>query len=362
MMTHNMLCLMGIICCVFFVACINVGDIAFSQEALSPVKIFGVTEGSLYTEFVKPIWYEEGLVKATLRRDSATPKPFVSGQKITENGSYQLVVTKLAVGGTIKSMINFVIDSALPTATIYTNINNDGVKLKISFKGGEFKGHPMYALWAEDLQGNFIRNLFVSAVPATNIMRFGDNFKARPQGLPYWAHKTCPEKQYGSDFLFLADPSAPIPDDLDAVTGATQKVAFDIKTKATPGISAGKKIKIYFEVNQSFDWGWYFHYDNATHEEDGAGRLGVDKYFSNNTGCGEPSLVYMTEIDLEKEGVYFLGGSDSSKKSLPIGYGHYAGRTGKLYTDFFADHNGVERFKFDHAHKMVGAVTVEVVP
>ena len=361
--SKNMLWMKQIIFCIVLFACINVGDMAFSQEALSPVKIIGVTDGSVYTGFVKPRWYDdEGTIAATLRRDSGTPEPFVNGQKITENGNYQLVVAKSVAGKETKIITNFVINLNAPTATILTNINNVGTELQIRFKGGKFKGHPMYAIWTEDPSGKFIQNVYVTATPATNIMRFGDTFIARPQGLPYWSHKTCPEKLYGTDYLFLSDPVVPIPEDLDAVTGATQKFAYDIQTKAHKGSSNSKKIRIYFEVNQSFDWGWYFHYNNETHEEDEPGRLGDDKYFSKETGCGEPSLVYMAEIDLEKAGTYPLGGSVGGNEILPIGYSHYSGRTGELYTDFYADDNGVERYKFDHAHTMVGSITVEVVP
>lgn len=350
----------------FYIAlilCIIANSHAHSHaESSVPIRILGVTSGSVYTDFVKPRWYDKGPVEATLKRDSGTPKPFVNGQKITENGNYQLVVTKSVDGITAKTVTNFVINSNATTATILTNINTNGTKLKIRFKGGTFKGHPMYAIWTEDSSGKFIQNLYVSATPATNIMRFGDTFKARPQGLPYWAHKTCPEKPYGNDYLFLAAPAVPIPEDLDAVTGATQKFAYDIETKAHTGRSNSKKIKIYFEINQSWDWGWYFHYDNENHEEVGPARLGDDKYFSKGTGCGEPSLVYMAEIDLEKAHTYLLGGSDGVNKILPIGYSHYAGKTGELYTDFYATDNGVERYKFDHAHKMVDFITVEVIP
>lgn len=360
-------------CYTVLIFCVFAYSPVYSQDTLSPVKIFGVTDGSVYTDFVKPRWYAEEFVTATVQKDSGIRVPFSNGQKISENGGYQLVVTKSVDGLTAETILNFVVDSSAGTAMILTNIGKEGTELKIMFsKGIYYKDAraPVMAIWTEDSSGNFLQNLYVSAVAGTNIMRYTDNYVRRPQALPYWTHKACLGKDYGwygylvargYGHLFLADPSVPLPEDLDAVTGATQLNTVTLKTKARTSDTTDKQVRICFELNQPKDFGWYFNLGNTNHEEDGTGLLSDDIYFRRGTP-GEPAIVYCGKIDLDKAQTYLLGGSDGQNEIMPIGYSHYAGRTGKLYTDFYyPDANGVERYKFDHAHKMVGSITVEVI-
>lgn len=353
-------------CYTVLILCVFACFLVYSQDTLSPVKIFGVTDGSVYTDFVKPRWYAEGPVTATVQKDSGAPVHFTNGQTISENGSYQLVVTTSVDGLTAETILNFIVDSSAGTAMILTNIDNEGTELKIVISKGSYYNNaraPMMAIWTEDSSGTFLQNVYVSAVAGTNNMRYSEKYVRRPQALPYWMHKTSSEKDYGENgYLFLADPSVPIPEDLDAVTGATQLNTVTLKTKVRSNNMIDKQVRICFELNQPKDFGWYFNIDNTKHEEDGTGLLSDDIYFRGGSP-GEPAIIYCGEIDLDKAQTYLLGGSDGVNEILPIGYSHYAGRIGKLYTDFYyPDANGVERYKFDHAHKMVGSITVEVIP
>ncbi len=315
-------------------------------------KIFGVTNESVYTEYVKPRWYEPDS-SAVLTINAGAPAPFLNGGKIMANGEYELTVST----PTGSTTVCFEIDSSRNMAVMNTNRDKEGTALEIEFQGGAYIGTPVFAIWVEDVYGNFLHNLYVSSLPATNIMRHTDNLVYRPQAVPFWAHKACEEKNYGADPLFLAEPEIPVPDDLDGVTGATQKYGFLVKTKADR--TNDSRIKIFFEINQSFDTGWYFFAANDTQEEDDNGAFSNDSFF---IGSEEPAIVYSIEVNLANEQIYFLGGSDGENEVLPVGYSHYAGRTADLYTDFYADDNGIPRYKFDHAHHMVSRLTVKTIP
>ena len=326
------------------------------------IRIVGVTDGSTYTEFVKPRWYSKN-AKATLKKNAEKPVPFENGSKIADNGRYQLTVRNTENEKTI----NFTIDSRADHAVIVTNHAQTGTHLKVYFKGGDYyrgtkrNGTPMMAIWVEDLSGNYLQSLYVSAAPATNILRYSDDWWARPQGLPNWMHKAGIERKYKEDWIYLADPGVGIPPDIDAVSGATQKQGFLLETRRRGGEHQHSRIRVCFEINQSFDNGWYIFGDNDRHEEDGDGSFDRDDYF-RGTGVGEPAIVYAVEIDLRSHGTYRFGGHDGQKTINPVGYSHYAGRTGKLYTDFYALDGNKQRYKFDHAPRMVEELAVEVIP
>ena len=339
---------------VFWISCVFLCLAASIGFADDPPLVYGVTQGSVYREFVKPKWYDADAT-ATLSINSQTPVPFANGDKISSNGDYELTVS--GAGG--ETRVAFAIDASAATAQINTNVDGQGTDLEIDFQSGTYEATPVFAIWTEDVHGNFIQNLYVSSMPATNIMRFTNNVLNRPQSVPYWAHKNCVEKAYGSDFLYLAEPDVPIPEDLDAVTGATQKAGFTISTKARTNAINDSRIKVFFEVNQSFDAGWYFYGANATHEEEGSGSFSSDKFFY---GSEEPALVYSAEVDLDSGQTTIIGSGDDENVVQPVGYSHYAGRTATLYTDFYADDSGVERYKFDHAQQMVALLTATVYP
>ena len=95
------------------------------------------------------------------------------------------------------------------------------------------------------------------------------------------------------------------------MTGATVQTDFTLKSRVRDNM---RNIALVFEINQAFDWSWYFReYPQFSSEP----------YYITN---GEPSLVYRAEIDLDNV-------QDQYEFQL-VGFGHYAGGTGQLYTEF----------------------------
>ncbi|MBN2106024.1 MAG: thrombospondin type 3 repeat-containing protein [Deltaproteobacteria bacterium] len=318
-------------------------------SAPEPPRIIGVTEGSLYKSFtyagaarsVKPTWYDAaGTVStATVSKNGGNPQPHTKGffQDFADTGTYELVVkaTKTSNGLTAETSVSFTINAAALEDVFITNAELGGTALAIQYVKNTYYGsrYPVFALWAEDSGGNFLHNLYVSGVPATNIMRFTNTLANRPQLLPYWSHKACEGKSYGSTFLYLSQPEIPVPSNLDAVTGATPSGDFIVQTQAEP--ASENSVKIVFEINIPYDWGWYFTADKYS-----------DTYYAAN---GEPSLVYAADIDL-------LSSPGTEYALHCIGYGHYAGGDGLLYTDFEFNNT----FIFDYAADMVESIIIRI--
>ena len=308
--------------------------------------IYGVTEGSVYKDWVRIYWFADDS-EATLTKDGAS-QSYGLGEQISSSGEYLIEVTATVDGVSETNSVNFFIDTS-STAVLMTNPIFTMPKITVTFHPGTYSGNPHMVVWAEDMEGNFLQNLYVGTAAATNYMRFGNgrSLVLRPQALPYWMHKTCPL----TSGIYIADPETPLPDDLDAVSGATQKSGFQLTTSVTSPPPGGQ-VNILFEINQSFDNGWYFAPANSVAEEDnplGITTFGQDGYFGTSN---EPSLVYSVTVPLYEPGTYTT--------EDPAGYGHFGGRTGTLYTDFYAPYNGEERHKFDKAILMVDSLEVTV--
>jgi hypothetical protein len=71
-------------------------------------------------------------------------------------------------------------------------------------------------------------------------------------------------------------------------------------------------MKVFFEINQSWDWNEYW--TNSKYPDD------VDYKTSS-----QPSVVYSAVIDFDNP--------DKSYELRPIGHGHYSGKDGKIYPD-----------------------------
>jgi hypothetical protein len=306
---------------------------------------------------VKPVWPEaDGVTThAALSRNNGPPSSYTKGTPIPESGNYTLTVQAVKEVNklTAETSIRFMIDAAAPQASILTNHTSKGAEIEIAYTKKTYYKFPLFSIWAEDPSGAFIQNVYVSSVPATNIMRYNGGWRARPQALPCWAHKACSAKQYriakkpgdgredaagDLDTLYLA--SFDSPSGLDAVSGATPAGNFLIVTRVHVPEGPERKIKLFFEINQAYDNGWFF---TAGYSD--------DKYYATN---GEPSLVYAAEIDFDTpqaEYVFELAG-----------YGHYAGRDGKLHTELNApdSSSGTARSKFDHAAKMMHSIKARI--
>lgn len=195
--------------------------------------------------------------------------------------------------------------------TIYSNIDGRGYHFIITAKAGSGHNHPTFAIWTEDMNGNFIQEIFVTQSVATGIFRYGDDSSGKWEAgerrhiaaLPYFFHSRA---NSASDDI-VPSPQNPI---LDAFSGATPKNNFYLNAKSD-NISK-TKFRLLFEVNQTWDFNEYWY--NAKFPEN-----------DNYRASAQPSVIYAVTIDTNNlMDVYHLN---------PIGHGHFAGETGNLYTN-----------------------------
>ena len=185
--------------------------------------------------------------------------------------------------------------------------------MHIEFKKGAHFRYPIYAIWLEDLQGNYLETVFISKSMSTSVFQYGSktgetwqpDIVRRPEALPRWSHQRGIKAEDG---LYIPLTSAP---DLDGVTGATIANNGIVKTGTTRSVS---RVKLFFEINQSFDWNTYYSKE----------RFPQDPIYSGSGSVGQPALVYSAEIDLAKKGYSLLN---------LVGHSHHSGKNGKLFSD-----------------------------
>jgi len=196
--------------------------------------------------------------------------------------------------------------------TVETNSEGKGPGIIVEVKKGESFYYPLFAIWLEDSEGNYIQTLYVARSVATGVFRYArqegnrwiSDVKRAPQTLPYWAHKRGIS---AADGLFVPDSETAVP---DAYTGATPITGFILNSRADSQLPA--KFRVMLEINQNWDWNEYWTNDKFP---------GDDNY---RMSC-QPALVYEAVID----------SSDPSREwqMKPIGHSHYSGKTGELFTD-----------------------------
>jgi hypothetical protein len=192
-----------------------------------------------------------------------------------------------------------------------TNAGADGLRLEIQFTKGKAFKDPTFAIWVEDIDGNYIESLYVTQYLATGIYRHArlaegrplsrSGEAKRPSSLPVWLHK----RNEGSPLL--PTPDRPVP---DALTGATPKNNFTLKTVCVENIPS--KFRLVFEINQPFDYNQHWTKESYPGE--------FDYSYS-----AQPALLYAVEIDTKEKATRY--------KLTPIGHSHFSGRDGKVYTD-----------------------------
>jgi hypothetical protein len=196
--------------------------------------------------------------------------------------------------------------------TIQSGDLKEPLSIELTFTSGEEHNHPTFAIWIEDMEGNYVQTLFVTRYLSTGIYGHGgfdqEVWKSvpgpqqRPATLPYWLHKRSDH----FNIPLLPDSAHPV---LDGYTGATPKGDFVFHSGVKKAVSG--KIRLLLEINQAWDWNEFW--TNSLYDDP-----------DYRTSC-QPSLVYAVTIDLNNpDPEYYLN---------PIGHGHYAGKDGKLYTD-----------------------------
>lgn len=195
---------------------------------------------------------------------------------------------------------------------VRTNVEGKGIAIEIEMTKGKSHNHPLMAVWAEDTLGKYIQTFYVSESIARGVFTYGDKNSGkwqpgevrRPASLPYWAHKRNVRER---DSLYIPTPDNPVP---DTYTGATPRGNFTLQTKTDE--KRQDLINILFEINQSWDWNWYWTNDKYP---------GDKEYLTSS----QPAIVYMATVDLSKPGSEYI--------MKPIGRSHYSGADGKLYID-----------------------------
>lgn len=197
---------------------------------------------------------------------------------------------------------------------IHSNPEKINIALEFELMAGKHHNYPSFAIWVEDLQGNYIETLFVTEYFAKGEFGHGEREAGkwknepgearRPATLPYWSHK---RNIKANDGLYAPSPETAVP---DAISGATPKGDFVLETGSK--VADYQKFRVLMEINQPWDSNDFW--TNSKYPED------LDYHTSL-----QPSLVYAVMIDPKNVGTkYYLN---------PIGHGHPSGKTGELFTD-----------------------------
>ncbi len=200
------------------------------------------------------------------------------------------------------------------TETIKTTPEIINTQLEFDLAVGKFHNHPSFAIWVEDLDGNYIETLYVTQYFAKGVFGHGEAEQGkwknepgevrRPAALPYWSHK---RNVKAKDGLYAPSPETAVP---DALTGATPKGNFILETGSK--VEANKKFKVLFEVNQAWDSNDYW--SNSKFPND----------FDYKTSL-QPALVYEATIEPES--------AKTAYNLIAIGHSEPSGKNGDLFTN-----------------------------
>lgn len=184
------------------------------------------------------------------------------------------------------------------------------------FMGIDRKNPPQFAIWTEDLNGNYIETIYVTERIATESwIANGDN--RRKEALPYWCHK---RGVVYDDGLYLPTKDKPI---ADAFTGATPKTDAIFKC---PSNAFELPVVIKAEFNQSTDFNDAWPKDAKESDAN---------YSGGPEGSGQPAVVYSA----------ILSSEDSCVTLKLTGHSSPDGTDGNLYSDVESLDTGLEIVK-----------------
>lgn len=188
---------------------------------------------------------------------------------------------------------------------IQTNQELDGKDLGIEVLMGKPSHTPTLAIWVEDARGNYLQDLYVSQKLAKEeFINF--EHKRRPEALPVWSHRRAVQ---ADDGLFVPDQKNPI---ADGMTGATPTTSWILQSQIGSSIDS---IRVFMEINQSYDWNAYYHPE----------AFPTDPIYSGPGKVGQPALIYGTRtFSLKEAGI---------EKMRLLGRAHHSGQDGEIRTD-----------------------------
>lgn len=187
-------------------------------------------------------------------------------------------------------------------------VDNNSHGLLLEFEKGKAFNHPTFVIWAEDLDGKYLKTIYITKSYSSGIyanQMHGDTLwlpqqgpSYQPAALPYWTHK----KGLIDNVGLIPTPDHPF---VDAYIGATPQNSFRFETQ-----NIDQNYRLLVEVNQAWDWNKFW--TNNKYPENEAYKHSA-----------QPSLIYAVIID-SADSVLYLN---------PIGHGSPTGENGKLYTD-----------------------------
>ena len=186
---------------------------------------------------------------------------------------------------------------------------NNSKDFEIELNPGRSFNHPTFSIWLEDMNGNYLKTLFITKSYASGVFGYkmlGDSVWVNESGgsiqtaaLPYWTYKKG---------LINSKNLIPMPENpyIDTYTGATPKGKFTLSNESQ-NLS---KYRVLVEVNQTWDWNHYWT---------------NNKYPNSNAykHSAQPSVVYSATINPDHL-IFYLN---------PIGHGSPTGKNGHLYTN-----------------------------
>lgn len=170
------------------------------------------------------------------------------------------------------------------------------------FLGLKQKNTPQFAIWIEDISGNFLTTIFVTHKIATEGWIFNKGNR-RKETLPHWCHQRGVVYEDG---LLLPTKKQPL---ADGITGATPQGRKTIQVALK---SIEKPFVVKAEFNHSIDFNSNFPVDAVE---------GAENYSGGEMGSGQPAVVYAATIY-----------PDTREASLqPIGHSSPDGTDGSIY-------------------------------
>jgi hypothetical protein len=197
-------------------------------------------------------------------------------------------------------------------ASISSNTGGKGPEIVVELSKGPSFYYPLFAVWLEDLSGNYMQTLYVAESVGKGVFKYAKQEnnkwitapKRAPQSLPYWSHK---RGIIANDGLLVPDSETAVP---DAYTGATPVTGFVLTSRADSILP--ERYRVMVEINQNWDWNEYWTNNKYPDDE------------NYKMSC-QPALVYSVEIDSRSPKDFYT--------LKPVGHSHYSGKTGELFTD-----------------------------
>ncbi len=171
------------------------------------------------------------------------------------------------------------------------------------------KSYPTYAIWLKDKSTGSVITVYVTGKAGKGEWILADS---RPESIPVW---------YG----IKSEQEAQSPLTVDAVSGATPAGEAAEIVWQVPQNWIDKKIDVYIEANNSFDYNDYYN-----KQKDGSG------YSADN---GQPSLIWHAMLDLS------AGIPDAVTPEI-IGHGHVLGLDHRIDPDVTKITTARETFQY----------------